>query len=270
MQYLPEVLPDAQLTQAELRAVLTVALRAGQLLLLAGADTQRVEETVHRFGTALGADWMEVYVTPTGIIASAISGPEHRTRIVRVTSSSVDLSRIDAINTLSRRIAQDALTPEQVGAALEHIAQQPHRYSRAVTVVMTALACACLSQLFGGGWQEFAAVFVAAAVALLLRQELANRKLGLLLQVPPTAFVATLCLSLLGQGLGVQSFDIAVPSAVLFLVPGVPLITALNDLSGNYLVSGVTRAAQAMLIIVEIGVGVALALALLRALGLGA
>jgi uncharacterized membrane protein YjjP (DUF1212 family) len=56
---------------------------------------------------------------------------------------------------------------------------------------------------------------------------------------------------------------------VLHLVPGVPLVTALNDLLGNFLVSGVTRAAQAALIVIEIGVGVALALALLRAVGWG-
>lgn len=264
-----DVQPNTELTQADLRAVLTAALRAGQLLLEAGADTQRVEETVQRIGTALGAAAMEVYVTPTGIIASALSGPEHRTRIVRVRTSSVDLSRVDAINRLSRRVAQDGMMVDEVDAALQVIATQPRRYNRTITVAMTALACACLSLVFGGGGREFVAVFAAAALALLVRQAMTTRGAGLLLQVPPAAFASTLVVVVGGQLLGVDRFAIAVPAAVLHLVPGVPLITALNDLLGNFLVSGVTRAAQAALIVIEIGVGVALALALLRAVGLG-
>jgi uncharacterized membrane protein YjjP (DUF1212 family) len=55
---------------------------------------------------------------------------------------------------------------------------------------------------------------------------------------------------------------------VLHLVPGVLFVTALNDLLGNFLLSGVARVVQAALIVIEIGVGVALALALLRAVGL--
>jgi uncharacterized membrane protein YjjP (DUF1212 family) len=268
MQVLDEQ-PSTALTQADLRAVLTAALRAGQLLLEAGADTQRVEETMQRFGTALGAAAMEVYVTPTGIIASALSGPEHRTRIVRVRTSSVDLTRIDAINRLSRRAAQGGMTVDQVDAALEAIATQPRRYNRATTIVMTALACACLSLVFGGGGREFVTVFVAAALALLVRQAMTVRGAGLLLQVPPAAFASTLVVVGGGWLIDVDRLDIAVPAAVLHLVPGVPLITALNDLLGNFLVSGVTRAAQAALIVIEIGVGVALALALLRGVGLG-
>jgi uncharacterized membrane protein YjjP (DUF1212 family) len=259
---------DTQRVQADLRAALTVALRAGQLLLEAGADTQRVEETVHSIGTALGASAMEVYVTPTGIIASALSGPEHRTRIVRVRTSSVDLQRIDAINRLSRRADHDDLLPDEVTAALDAIAKQPRRYNRLVTVAMTALACACLSQIFGGGWREFVAVFVAAGLALVVRQELTQQGAGLLLQVPPAAFAGTIVLALVGRLVGVERFDLAVPSAVLHLVPGVLFVTALNDLLGNFLLSGVARVAQAALIVIEIGVGVALALALLRAVGL--
>src|SRR3712207_915097 len=116
-----ELETDQQAMQAALRAALTVALRAGQLLLEAGADTQRVEETIRHIGVALGASSMEVYVTPTGIIASALGGPEHRTRIVRVRTSSVDLQRIDSINRLSRHLAEHVMTTDEVSAVLEHI-----------------------------------------------------------------------------------------------------------------------------------------------------
>lgn len=98
---------------------------------------------------------------------------------------------------------------------------------------MTALACACLSQLFGGGWREFVAVFGAAAVALAARQFLARIGAGLLLQVLPAAFAGTLALALLGRLVGVQRFDLAVPSTVL------------HFLDGNY-VGGLASGVQAL------------------------
>lgn len=253
----------------DLRSVLTVALRAGQLLLEYGADTHRVEETVHRMGTALGAAWMEIYVTPTAIIASVTNGQEHRTNIRRVPAVGIDLSRIDAINQLSRRIGRERLDLSTVEAELERIAQLPRHYSRSLTVVTVGLACGCFALLFGGGPAEFAIGALGAALSLLARQELVRLGLGLLLQIAPAAFVATLVTVVLAQLVQISSFDVVVPAGVLPLVPGIPLINALSDLLSYDLVSGVTRAAQALLIAAQIAVGVALALDVLRLAGLG-
>lgn len=257
------------LTFDELRSVLTVVLRAGQLLLEYGADAHRVEETVHRMGTALGAAWLEIYVTPTAIIASATNGQEHRTNIRRVPGVGIDLSRIDAINRLSRRIGRERLDLRTVEAELEQIAQMPRHYGRPLTVVTVGLACGCFALLFGGGPLEFAIGGLGAALSLLVRQELVRLGVGLLLQIAPAAFVATLLTVVLARLAQASSFDIVVPAGVLPLVPGIPLINALSDLLSYDLVSGVTRAAQAVLIAAQIAVGVALALDLLRLFGLG-
>ncbi len=258
-----------ELSFDQLRAVLAVALRAGQLLLTHGADAHRVEETVHHIGTGLGAVGLEVYVTPTGIIASATNGYEHRTNIRRVAMGSVDLSRIEAINQLSRRIKQDLLDHHAVGVELERIAHAPRNYGRWTTVAIVALACGCFSQLFGGGWREFMVAFCAGGVALLVRQELVRREVGPLLEITPAAFSATSVAGLMSLVIGPMQFDIGVPAGILPLVPGVPLINALSDLLANDYVSGVTRVAQAILIAAEIAVGVALALDIARVTGLG-
>lgn len=259
----------ANLSFDDLRTVLTVTLRAGQLLLEHGADTHRVEETVHRMGTALGAAWMDVYVTPTGIIASATNGEEHRTKIRRVVAVSVDLSRIDAINQLSRRITREGLHCEDVAGELERIAQMPRHYGRWTTILIVAIGCGCFSQLLGGGWREFVAALLAAGLAITTRQELVRRKIGPLLQITPAAFVATIGAMTAGWLLETEGLDLIVPSAILPLVPGVPLITALSDLLASDFVSGVTRLAQATLIAAEIAVGVAIAMHVIELIGIG-
>src|SRR4051794_2916259 len=124
------------LSRAELRDVLNTALRAGQILLENGTNTARIEETVRHIGTGLGAEWMEIYVTPQAILATAVSHSEPRTRILRVTGSGVDLSRMDAVIDISRRIDRGELTIEGALAALDIVARQPRRYG----VETTALA----------------------------------------------------------------------------------------------------------------------------------
>lgn len=188
-------------------------------------------------------------------------------RIMRVVGSNVDLDRMNALNQLSRRITTERLSYSQVADQLEQIAQQPRSYGRWTTVMIVALACACFSQLFGGRWHEFVAVLIAVVPTMLLRQSLSERGIGPILQIPLVAFVATVIVSLVGRVVGVQRAEIAVPAVVLILVPGVPLITALTDLIGGFLLSSVARGA-AIMIVVEISVGVALALQLLRVTGL--
>jgi hypothetical protein len=76
----------ATTTRDDLRDILAIALQGGQLLLENGAETWRVEETLQHLGVGLGAEWMDIYPTPTGIIISTVAANEHRTRIRRVTN----------------------------------------------------------------------------------------------------------------------------------------------------------------------------------------
>jgi uncharacterized membrane protein YjjP (DUF1212 family) len=259
--------PGAQ--DEPLHTALDVALHAGQVLLVSGADTYRVEETVTAVGVSLGAQAMEVYATPTGIIATAGVRAAQQTRVRRGVVSGVDLGRIEAVNTLARRIVMDGLEAAEVEAELDMIARVPRHYGPLVTTTTIALACGCFGLLFGGSWRDGVVALLAATVGMVTRLAMIRSGVGVLLHVPLTAFVATALVTLIDPFFGPPHYDITVPSAVLMLVPGVPLITALSDLVANDFVSGVTRLAQAVLVATEIAFGVALALAVARIAGWG-
>ena len=59
------------LPREELRDVIDLALWSGQLLLQYGAEARRVEETVHRLGTALG--WLSIYAGVAWILLIVIA-----------------------------------------------------------------------------------------------------------------------------------------------------------------------------------------------------
>src|SRR5262245_6497478 len=93
------------LERERLPVVMDLSLWAGQLLLQHGAESARIEETVHRLGTGLGADWMDILVSPNAIVATTLSDQEFRTKIRRVVGIGVNMEIITEINDLSRRVS---------------------------------------------------------------------------------------------------------------------------------------------------------------------
>lgn len=241
-----------------LRDAIDLSLWAGQMLLEDGATSRRIEETVHHVGTGLGCDWLDILVSPGALIITASSGPEFRTKMRRVTHIGVDLGRVTAVSRLSRRIDAGQLDRFQVRAEMERISRMPH-YNRWLVMGMAGLACASFSRLFGGDWPVFGLTLGATATAMWVRQELIRRFFNPLLVVITAAFTASL---IAGSGIALQFSpqpEIALTAAVLFLIPGVPLISAAQDLIRGNIVIGLARGMSGLLITLAIAVGLLLA-----------
>jgi uncharacterized membrane protein YjjP (DUF1212 family) len=246
----------------ELRDIIDLSLWSGQLLLQHGATSQRVEESVHRIGTGLGCDWLDILVSPNVITITASSGSEFRTKLRRVASLGVDLGKVTAINDLSRRINNGELDRFQVRTELEQIDRMPRSYNRWLVVIMVGLACAAFSRLFGGDWIIFGITFGASAVAMFLRQVLHHHYFNPLLVVVACAFVAGCLASTAGLFNLSDQPETALAAAVLLLVPGVPLINSAQDLIRGHLITGIARGVTGILISLAIALGLLLALSL--------
>lgn len=256
------------LEREELRDVIDLSLWAGQLLLQNGAEAERVEETVHRLGTALGCDWLDVLVSPNAIIVTTSSGPEFRTKVRRVTGMRVDMTVVSAVNRLSRRVESGELTRIQARSELVRISSTPPHYNRWLTVALVGLACAAFSRLFGGDRAVFIVTLAAASAAMFVRQELTRRHINALLTVIITAFVAGLIASSAAVFDWGDTPQTALSAAVLLLVPGVPLINAAEDLIKGHMVIGLVRGASGMIVSLAIALGLLLAMTLAGVPGL--
>lgn len=248
--------------------VIDLSLWAGQLLLQYGAESSRVEETVHHIGTGLGCDWMDILISPNAIIATTSSGTEFRTKIRRVTRLEVNFAIVDAVNDLSYRIDRGELDRFQLREELRRISDMPRAYNRWLVVGMVGLACGAFSQLFGGDAPVFAVTVLAASTAMFIRQELTRHYFNLVLVVMTTAFVAGI---LAGFATVLEMSTrpgLALAAAVLLLVPGVPLINAAEDLIQGHIVAGVARGITGAIISFSIAVGLGLAMYLMGVDGL--
>jgi uncharacterized membrane protein YjjP (DUF1212 family) len=251
-----------------LRDVIDLSLMAGQLLLQHGADTQLVEETIHRLGTGLGCDWLDILVSPNAIVITAISGAEFRTKVRRVTSLGVNMSVVTEVSRLHRRVLDGELDRAALRAELKRISSTHSHYNRWIVVLMVGLACAAFSRLFGAEWPSFLLTFAASSAAMFVRQELNRRRFNLFLVVIVTAFVAGVFASLATRFQVDSQPSLALASSVLLLVPGVPLINAAEDMIKGHFVTGVVRGITGGLVALCIALGLLFAMALMGVRGL--
>ena len=249
-----------KLSYRELRQVVELCLWAGQLLLQHGANSRRIEETIHRMGTGLGCDWLDILIGLNEISITASEGDEFRTKSRRVVRLGVNMGKLSAINDLSRLSANGELSIGEVAARLRRIEEMPAFYNRWVVLLTVGLACAAFSRLFGSDWAIFGVTFVSASITMYVQQELKKRLLNGFLTTSICAFIAGI---LAGTGAWLfasPSATIALAAAVLLLVPGVHLINAAHDLISGYVNAGIQRGTVGFLYSLAIALGLLLAM----------
>lgn len=220
-----------------------------------GTSSNRADDAMQRAGAALGADRVEAYVTPTGIIASAYRGDEIQTRVERIRALGVNMQRVYEAELLVRSL-QHGADAATVDAALTRIELAPSPYKVWTIILACGLGCGSFAVLRGGGPLEFAAAYLAAVAAQFLRHRLMQAKL----RVPPVTVLCAIVASSIAIGLvrlmNAPRPELGVIASVLLLVPGVPLVISLLDLLLGNLVSGAARGLYALIVLMSIGVGI--------------
>ncbi len=256
------------LTYDELRETMELTLWAAQLLAQSGAEASVVERVVHRLGTGMGGDWLDVFLSPNAVTISISSGNEFRTRTRRIVAAPVNLTTLAEIAALSRRTKRLRLSREEIRAELQRVSAQAPVYNRWVIVGAIGLACGAFSQLFGGDGAALLIAWIAASGAMLMRQQLTRMYFNPILVTIVTAFVAGSIASVLALSGITATSRAALASSVLLLVPGVALINGAEDLIKGYVVTGLARAVQGGLISLAIAIGLLTAITVFGGQGL--
>jgi len=141
---------------------------------------------------------------------------------------------------------------------------KPLKYNRYFVLLMIGLSCASFAHLSGGDALISLITFIAASVAMFVRQELSKRHYNPVIVFAVTSFVASL---LAGVSLKYQLGNdpqIALASSVLLLVPGFPLINSLADILKGYVNMGIGRWAIATILTFGACLGIVFALSVLN------
>jgi uncharacterized membrane protein YjjP (DUF1212 family) len=256
-------MPELQGEQGDPR--IAFAVKLGQALHTYGIPTHRLEEAMNLVLKRLGLEG-QFFSTPTGIFASFGLPEEHRTSLIRVGPSEVDLEKQSLLDELTGRIIRGEITATQGIAQLEAIVAAPPRYGPLLTVLSFGIASCAASRFFGGGWREaLASAIIGVVIGIFAivvgRSEDASRVFE------PVASILAAALAVISASLLFPlSLYITTLAGLIVLVPGLTVTTAMRELATKNLVSGTARLTGAALIFFEMGFGAALGWQLSRLL----
>ena len=237
---------------------LTLAADAAALLLASGAETSRAQETAEILFRVFGTGELQAYVLTNGVIAVPL---EHSLPggVRNVPNSSVNLTRVAAVNELSRQAAAGRVSLAQARCRLDEIKHLPELEDWK-QMLACGIGCACSGVMFGGGaWEALAASIAGMCVQALLLW-LARTGINRIFSRLAGAALVVSVITLVGLVLPGLNQNPPTIGALMPLTPGVALTMSIRDfISGDYL-SGTIRLIDALLTAGCIACGVGLAL----------
>ena len=234
-------------------------LDIGEIMLVSGAEVNRVEDTVQRMATAYGCSRVDVFTITSSIVVTVHRDGEIFTQTRRIRDYRNDIAKIEACNTLSRRVCRQPLEEEDFLRECERLRKAPGcpLYITCLSYIMVA---ASFAVFFGGtGWDALAAA-LSSALLFGTDQLLSRiRMQRIVTTIICSAVVALSAVVLTRLRIG-SSVDMICIGNVMLLIPGISFTTSLRDMIGGDTISGLLGFAEALLRAVAIALGFALIL----------
>ena len=245
----------------DINKILKILKLISQIMLENGAETYRVEDTIMRICESFDFVEVEAIVIPTGafISVSMDGASSTHTVIKRVKNRTIDLTKVNCANTISRQITTGAMTLEQAIIQLQDMS-----YSRAekklLPILAAGLSAGFFTLLFGGGMFDFSIAALSGSivqiVAFILRREDMFHFIISLTGGIITASIAIATTHIFSLG----NLELIISGGIMPLLPGLAMTNAIRDSMRGDLVSGVARGTEALIVAVTLAVGVMIVL----------
>lgn len=240
--------------------ILKFAADLGSVMLASGAETYRVEDTIVRILSVGGDRYPECFVTTTGIFICINNYQDDPFTVLRrIKTRGTNLEKLIAANALSRDFTSGKIVLKEAAARLEEIksiksfrpgwiflgnAAVSGGFAIMLGSTVTDGICAAVVGMILGVFIYF---FEKSRSEVLFKSFLG----GIILSVLAVAAIKT--------GIG-GNMDSIIIGAIMPLVPGVAITTAIRDIMEGDYVSGVSRMMEAILTAVAIAGGAGFAL----------
>lgn len=261
-----------------LRRKLDLLLRTGQILMESSADTSRVKRNMERTAAYLGLPKENLHMNIDYYMLQVNVSDEYHSfsKMQRCDKHVINMLAIQEVSKLSWRAIQKDYSLDKYEEELEKIANGKHYYKDWIIAIGAGLACGGFCIQFGCDWTAFFYASIAAILGNRLRMFLNHSGSNLYANFAVAAFVSTI-LAWLSSFLSTPTVQAVLPeflrpilftetpwhpllACALYIVPGVPLINAVNDLLDNHINTGLVRAMNTLLIVIAMSFGIMLAI----------
>ncbi len=232
--------------EKNLNRILGLSLDIGMRMLVSGAQISRVEDSLERMCTALGASTAHVFSVTSGIIVTVMDDDGNSaTQMRRVRTEKLDLTMLEQLNQLSRDICSKQTVLEEIPAKLDEI-DRSNRCSLWILLLAYAGISASLSVFFGAGWTDALVAAVTGITMCLLQKFLGAFKFNRMLTLFGVSLLTGLCNALLVRlGIGCNYNAISIGN-IMLLIPGIAMTNAIHDMFVGDMISGISRFCQSL------------------------
>lgn len=246
---------DVAAVNAPLDAKSLIVGRVGIMLLSVGTGGWRVLDAMNVISKILNIK-CNADIGLTSINVTCFTEADMNTQSLSIGNTGINTDKLDRINAFLREFVnmEGNMTLGEVHRRLEEIMAKKANYSPVKAGMAAGIACFGFTFLLGGGIVEMICAFIGAFFGNWFRRVLIDRKVALIANVSlPVAFACTVTILIYIAVMriwGVAAIrEAGYVCAILFVIPGFPLINGGFDLAKLHLRSGIERITYAMIII---------------------
>ena len=245
-----------QMTQNDFGLVMSAALDMGKILLVAGAEIYRTEDTIKRIVSAYGGAGAQINAVPSHIIANAVFEGREYTLMRRIKYTDTDVEILDRLNALSRRICAETPAPKALAGMIKQ-ATDVKKYTAVQMSFIYAFVSAAFTLFFAGGPAD-AAVSAFTGGTLYWLMQLIKRTGGnrVFVDLLGSAYSAFMAVTLTRIGIGYDA-DKVIIGVVMVLIPGIEMLNGSRDFIAGDIQAGLMHLAEALFLAIIIAVGAA-------------
>ncbi len=243
-----------------------LAIFAGELLLRNGAEAYRVEDTISRILKHYNYKNVETVTSITALYVSVIDDNDVATTLIkRIHTRTIDLNKIAEVNSISRQICEDKISPKEAFDKLNEV-QQSKTYSDLMLIIGFAVTAFGFSYVLRNSLHDaFATLFVGIISGVFSVKACKN-----LNRIAYPFILSTfISFSSIIACMFFKSADMnnVIVGGLMPLVPGVAAVNAVRDmLNGDYMCAQ-ARLLDVFLVAMCIAFGVGFSLTLYRYIG---
>lgn len=234
-------------------------------MLVAGAEVNRVEESVERMISAYGCPFerVNVFIITTNIQCT-FEDPEGNiiTQIRRVKRNDTNFDRLDYLNDLSRYICENTPDLQEMRFRYLDIMGRP-QHTLYVKYLSAALVAGAFTVFFGGSFFDGLCAFLIGLIIVFLQRYLRKFNENQLALTFTTALISGFITVILFSG-GLADMNYILIGQIMLLIPGLAFTNAIRDMLLGDIATGSVRLLNALVTAGAIGLGVAPPLALTK------
>ncbi|MDE6493874.1 MAG: threonine/serine exporter family protein [Bacteroidales bacterium] len=233
------------------------------VLLGSGVHCTRVVRNSRRICEAYDME-VSMMILASSIILTLVDPQTEEicTEVVPIHQLPVSFELNSELSALSWKVHDRHESVADLRREFKALCDKPRMNSWLVTLLVS-VANACFCRLFDGDWKGMLVVFFSTFVGFRLLRWLKKKGVDHFLAVILVSFVSSFLASFMLCFSQVDA-TIAVATSVLFMIPGVPMITGVIDIIENHILIGFARLMRALLIVLCLAVGLSISMVIFQ------